>query len=241
MQDLLDEFYELYKNRPITDNNGGMKSPHMFNAWATVKRLQPKVLIESGVWKGLGTWFFEQASPNTRIISIDPAPIYRVYTSPKTRYLTEDFLVHDWSETDKGDSLVFFDDHQNSLERIKACHKLGFRRLMFEDNYPWQQGDCYTPKKILSQKNYVIDVAGNRNWHRASREDYSYLTSVLDKYEELPPIFKPDVTRWGTAWDEEYPTPNPVLELTSDNIAKYPIFHEEMMDYTWICYMELKP
>ena len=55
--ELINEFSELYETRPIKDNSGGMKSPHMFPAWFVVKKLKPKVLIESGVWKGQGTWF----------------------------------------------------------------------------------------------------------------------------------------------------------------------------------------
>jgi hypothetical protein len=108
----ISEFSELYENRPIKDNNGGMKSGHMFPAWYVVKKLKPKYLIESGVWKGLGTWFFEQASPETKIISIDPAPHFRVYSSPNVTYQTLDFLKTDWSHIPKEEAMVFFDDHQ---------------------------------------------------------------------------------------------------------------------------------
>ena len=89
----IDEFNALYDSRPIKDNNGGMKSGHMFPAWYVVKKLKPKYLIESGVWKGLGTWFFEKASPDTKIISIDPAPHFRVYTSPNVTYQSCSFVL----------------------------------------------------------------------------------------------------------------------------------------------------
>ena len=42
----------------------------------------------------------------------------------------------------------------------------------------------------------------------------------------------------GDAWDEKYPTPEPLL-TTNDN-EKYPVFFNEKKDYTWICYIELK-
>ena len=41
----LGEFNKLYESRPIKDNNGGMKSGHMFPAWYVVKKLKPKYLI----------------------------------------------------------------------------------------------------------------------------------------------------------------------------------------------------
>ena len=56
-------------------------------------------------------------------------------------------------------------------------------------------------------------------------------------YQEMPPIFKAETTRWDDAWDDKYPTPDPLL-LTGDK-DEYPLFFEEKKDYTWICYIEL--
>jgi hypothetical protein len=233
----IDEFNKLYENRPIKDNDGGMKSPHMFPAWFIVNQMKPKYLIESGVWKGLGTWFFEKASPTTKIISIDPEPRFRVYTSPNSTYQTEDFLKTDWGNLPKDDTLIFFDDHQNFFERLKHAHNVGFTKVMTEDNYPYQQGDCYTPKKILSNRNYVIDNAGNREWYDKNDDDLKYFTDNVSIYQEMPPLFKDDLTRWGDKWGEEYPTPTQLLN--NDDKSKYSVFFEEKKDYTWICYMEL--
>ena len=236
----LDEFKELYESRPILDNDGGMKSPHMFPAWFIIKMLKPKSLIESGVWKGLGTWFFEKASPDTKIFSIDPEPRLRLYTSENAEYQTEDFLDTDWlSKLRPSETLVFFDDHQNCLPRLKKCKELGFKKVIVEDNYPSSQGDCYTPKKILSQEDYVIDAAGNRTMHDSKPEDYEFMMKNLEVYQEMNPIFKGDVTRWGDAWEGSvYRTPKPLL--SEENVLEYQTFFYEKLDYTWICYMELK-
>ena len=234
----IDEFKELYERRPITENGGGMKSPHMFPSWYMVKKLKPTHLIESGVWKGLGTWFFEQASPETQIISIDPYPHYRIYTSKTAIYLTEDFTNVDWSVIPKETALLFFDDHQDSFVRLKHANKLGFQKLIFEDNYPYQQGDCYTPKKLLSNKKYVIDKNGYKTWLEKDDNHLSYFKENVKIYQEMPPIFKSETTRWGDKWDDSYPTPFPLFE-NSDK-EKYPLFYSEKTDYTWICYMELQ-
>lgn len=233
----IDEFNKLYETRPIKDNNGGMKSPHMFPAWFIVKQLKPKYLIESGVWKGLGTWFFEQASPETKIISIDPNPSFRVYTSPKVDYRTLDFLKADWSNLPKDETMIFFDDHQNFFERLKCAQSLGFKKIMTEDNYPYQQGDCYTPKKILANTQYVIDNAGNKTWYDKNDNDLVYFKDNVKIYQEMPPLFKSENTRWGDKWDDKYPTAEPLL--TNGDNEKYPVFYNEMKDYTWICYLEL--
>ena len=82
-----------------------MKSSHIFPIWYVLKKTKPKYIVESGVWKGLGTWFFEQASPNSKIISIDPNPSFRVYTSPNVEYTKTDFIDYNWDGIDKNDTL----------------------------------------------------------------------------------------------------------------------------------------
>lgn len=234
----LNEFKNLYENRPIIENEGGMKSPHMFPAWFVVKKLQPKWLIESGVWYGLGTWFFESASPESKIISIDPCLNFRKYISYKVRYQTKDFLETDWqSMLDPAETLVFFDDHQNFMQRLKKCKELGFKRMMCEDNYPANQGDCYTPKKILANTRYVIDRGGQKTWFDKNDEDFNYFNSNVSLYQEMPPLFRSQKTRWGDDWDESYPTPEPLLN--ESDMTNYLEFYNERLYYTWISYMEL--
>lgn len=236
---LIDEFFELYTNRPIKDNTGGMKSPHMFNAWYIIKKLKPKYIIESGVWKGQGTWFFENASPDSHIISIDPYPQFRQYTSSKAQYITDDFTNIDWNKSiDTRNTVIFFDDHQSCIPRIRHASENKFKYIIFEDNYPYNHGDCYSVKKILSKKSYVIDKDNNKTWYNSNNDDYKYIVDVFDVYQEMPPIFKDVFTRWGEKWNEEYDTPDPLLDL--DKANQYQVFYEERLDYTWICYIELK-
>lgn len=233
----LDEFNLLYKKRVIKDQSCGMRSPHLFYAWFIMKKLNPKFIIESGVWKGMGTWIFEKACPGSKIFSIDPDPEPREYTSQNSVYSTTDFLSQDWSSLDPSETVIFFDDHQNPMERIKFAKKMGFKKLIFEDNYPNNQGDCYSLKKVLSQKDWVIDSQGIKNWFSSIKEDYDFISDCVSIYQEMPPIYKIDKTRWGDDWtDEQYPTPSPLM--TEPNL--FPEFYEESKYYTWICYVELK-
>ena len=109
---------------------------------------------------------------------------------------------------------------------------------MVEDNYPVQQGDCYSPKKILANKDYVIDKNGKREWFSKNNENLLFFKSKLNIYQEMPPIFIDEYTRWGDKWDENYPTPEAIL--TQDMKSEFPSFYEERKDYTWICFLELK-
>ncbi len=232
------EFNDLYAERPIRDNPFGMKSPHLFHVWFILKKLKPRYLIESGVYQGLGTWFFEKASPNTKIFCIDPDTQARKYTSPAASYHTTDFSKSDWSHLTPNDTLVFFDDHQNFADRLSQCVNFGFKKIICEDNYPVSQGDCISPKKILSEKPYTIDYQGIRTQHPPLLKEKSFLENHVDTYQELPPLFRAKTTRWGDPWSEDnYPTPNPLL---SENHKKtYPTLFEERLHYTWICYLEL--
>jgi hypothetical protein len=239
LQDL-PEFSELYKFRPIEDNTGGMNSSHLFPSWYLMKKYSPKYIVESGVFKGQGTWFFEKASPMSKIISIEPRPHQIIYKSPNVEYILDDFSTYLWDNIDnKENTILFFDDHQNSIERLKCAGKLGFKKFVFEDNYPCLQGDCYSPKKVLSQQRYITDFYGDRIWADHKMEDYEYFVSNVKIYFEFPPIFKSNITRWGDEWNDiNYPTKKPLLEEIDKD--KYPLFYKESTGYTWICYVELK-
>ena len=238
LKNQLDEFLSLYENRPIKNNTGGMNSSHLFPFYYLLKKINPEVIIESGIWKGLGTWLIEKTCPNSKIISIDPVLSTRQYISNNVKYLTQDFLTMDWSEYVNANTLVFFDDHQDSLPRLLHCKKYNLNKVIFEDNYPPNQGDCYSLKKILEQKKYVKDINSKKEWFNPSEEDFTLLNNLIKNYEEAPPIFKSEFTRWGDLWDKEYKTQLPLLN--SSDIEKYDIFYQECKSYTWLCYVELK-
>jgi len=58
-------------------------------------------------------------------------------------------------------------------------------------------------------------------------------------YYEFPPIFKAERTRWGDRWDDEhYPTPEPLLSSVEKRYQQK--YKDEAVDYTWMCYAQLK-
>ena len=69
--------------------------------------------------------------------------------------------------------------------------------------------------------------------------DAKYMRRNLDTYFEFPPVFKPSTTRWGDAWNEQYPTPEPLLREVS--VPYQQLYLDEAQDYTWICYVKLLP
>jgi len=104
----LDEFIELYKERPIKDNTGGMKFPHMFGLFFMLKDLKPDFVVESGIYKGQSTWLIERTLPNVNVLSLDPHLNQRKYISKsdKVKYSNLDFTEQDFFNIPKN-ALVF--------------------------------------------------------------------------------------------------------------------------------------
>ena len=151
----LDEFHQLYADRPIANNEGGMKSPHLFATFHTLRKLRPLLIIESGVWKGQGTWLMKKALPEVNILSFDVDFGNLVYKHPEVNYVQNDIKNIPWNKMYEDNpkitpenTLLFLDDHQNFIERLVFLKNSPFKHIMFEDNYPSNQGDCLSPKKI---------------------------------------------------------------------------------------------
>ena len=132
------EFLEIYKDRPIRSNEGGMRSHGNFFLWYLLKDIKPSLVIESGVFRGQSTWIIEQAAPNAKIIAIDPEPKPREkkYICKKAQYLVEDFSQLVLDKNQEGLVAAFFDDHQNAFERVVQAYDKGIKYLIFDDNYP---------------------------------------------------------------------------------------------------------
>lgn len=255
----LQEFSELYKERPIIDNKGGMESPHMYATWFILRKINPSAVIESGVWYGQGTWLLQQACPEASIHSIDLNLNHRKYISEKVKYYNQDFSKIDWTGLPSDETILFFDDHQNAYKRIMIAKWFGFKHLIFEDNYPASQGDCYSLKKIFmhaglttkqkEKTNSILRKVGFLKKKIALNEennikldpnyiDEKNLRKNIKIYYEFPPIFKSEMTRWGDKWDDiNYPTPEPILTKISEEYHR--IFLKEAKSYTWLCYVEL--
>ncbi len=263
------EFLELYAERPIVDNQGGMKAPHMFAVWFICRKLNPQLIIESGVYRGQSTWLLEKSCPQAQVVSIDVNLDFREYISSRVDYSNQDFSLHDWSGIDPQNTLAFFDDHQNALTRLQQCLWFGIRHILFDDNYPEQRGDCYSIKKAFlgcgfeplhsqayppkasfrtSLKHRVANLLGLSPIRLTPQyeqvrippnvHDAKFLLKNIDSYYEFPPVYQPKLTRWHDTWDDTYPTPPFLLEEESKGL--YPLFWEEALYYTWICYVKLK-
>ena len=157
------KFLEIYEKRPIKKNTGGMRLSHCFAFYLFLKKINPPLVVESGVLKGQGTWLIENICPNAKIICIDIYPHKRVFTSKKAKYYSQDFKNLDWTNIPEN-SLAFFDDHQNAVDRLIYAKWCGFKHLIFEDNFSdtYENRDTYSLKQALSNSGFINTYNKNK-------------------------------------------------------------------------------
>ncbi len=145
----LENFVKLYKQRPIKNNIGGMGFSNMFFFYLILKMKKPSFVIESGIFKGQSTWLIENTLPKCEILSIDIDLSQREFISKKSNYSNKDFKFQDLKNIPR-DTMVFFDDHVNHLDRLMEAKFFNIKNIIFEDNYPSGRGDFQTLKQIYN-------------------------------------------------------------------------------------------
>ncbi len=246
----LEEFIDVYINSPIKDNTGGMSFNHSYFTYYVIKELKPKLVVESGVWKGHSTYIIESASPNSQIVSLDIDLSRNIYKSKNSKYFETDFNDINWSSIKGVDnSVCFFDDHQNSIERVKEMKWWGFKRAIFEDNFPIGEGDSYSLKQIISETGHsniqlsqqylpktrrkikerkIEEEVLNKFYFRQSMitkpnsVDSRGLDFNVKNIQEFPPVYTEEISYWGKKWIGEYTKQENLIN--TENIDKYPKF-----------------
>lgn len=154
---LMDEFLEIYKNRPDKVNLCGIRINHALALFLAIKEINPTLVVESGVNAGQSTYFIRAASPTTRIFAIDPEEEAicnqgkrwldsSTLTTNYTGKNFKDLVDFDWKgmierkEVDPDKTLVFLDDHLHTYDRIRNIANIGLKKILVEDNYKIGEG-----------------------------------------------------------------------------------------------------
>lgn len=197
---LLEEFLEVYGNRPDKVNKCGILINHALALFFAVKQLNPTLVVESGVNAGQSTYFIRKASPDTKIWAIDPleVPICDqgvrwVDPTEKTTYFVGDKFIDlnqfDWKQLstngtiDIDSTLFFIDDHKEALSRIRKLSKAGAKHVMIEDNYKVGEGASFQDKRGYTPKQIFL--------HPERKIDAKWLFENMKTYAEFPPLVPP--------------------------------------------------
>lgn len=242
----LEEFIKIYKNRPDPVNMCGIRINHALALYVSVRKIQPSLVVESGINAGVSTYFIRKAWPYTKIISTDPEPkpICKqgerwIDKSNLTTYYTGDNFIDlsqldirkHYKEQKNPKILVFIDDHQHLVKRIPRLVQQGVKYVIVEDNYRQGEGSTNndrigTPKQMFSHTKGAFVKDGH------------WLFQNVDSYAEFPPLIPPIMAKasneprkadggFMVASDKNTDIPAPILRPDLDS--------EDMKIYEEIC------
>lgn len=245
----LEEFVPIYETRPIKNNMFGMGFDHSFGLWFMAQWLQPDLMIESGTFKGHSTWVLRQARPDTPIVSLSPRhPEKYLKKGPAyvdgncTYFAGKDFVDFgslDWAKlmnkhgiTDLNKVLVFFDDHQNELKRLKQALKAGFKHLVFEDNYDTGTGDHYSFRQICDQ--FYIRGGGHSCFKDSDEARLrSKRKNFWEKAVDIEELCGPGETWWGVKGEMRDDFNHSNKKITYTQHFENSRFVESVLDVYW--------
>ena len=130
------DFMNLLPMCPVHQQGGGGGFNSAMLLWAISRLVAPKLVVESGVHKGFGTWVLRQAVPNAEIHSFDISFAQLRYCSQQVCYHEQDWNTYDLQISTEIPSLCYFDDHVSQWERLIQANQRGFRYALFDDNLP---------------------------------------------------------------------------------------------------------
>ncbi len=133
------EFIEIYPGRPVKKNIGGADVVPIYWLFVISKWLNPRLIIESGVWKGQTSWMLRKANPTAEIHAFDICLGNLVYRDSTISYHEHDWINSEIRNKNPGTGLIFFDDHINQAKRVREAYERGFKWMIFDDNVPVNQ------------------------------------------------------------------------------------------------------
>ena len=130
------DFFELYEKKPILNNKGGSLFNDSLSLYVTLRLLDPDFILESGTYRGNSAWLFRQACPRAAIQSHDVDHGQLAHRVDDVIYIEGDWMDSALPAFDPARAVAFFDDHINHALRLRQAHERGFRRALFDDNFP---------------------------------------------------------------------------------------------------------
>jgi hypothetical protein len=131
---LVREFWELIPSCPVRQRRGGNGFNGCLQLFAIMRALEPAVIVESGVFRGLTTWIFRQACPDAAIYCFDPVLSGLQYRDERAHYSEEDWSAYDFAGVELEHAVAFFDDHVSQARRVIEADERGITRLVFDDD-----------------------------------------------------------------------------------------------------------
>ncbi len=130
--DLDDYFQVMAQNRAFGEAG---TTPGNGTIWLFLlaRELQPKVIVESGTWRGSSLFTLRKAASKAKIFAFDLD-----FGALISRFEGVEYRQRDWGTDDvraEGPTdLCFFDDHTNNCRRVRQSYDRGFKHIVLDDS-----------------------------------------------------------------------------------------------------------
>jgi hypothetical protein len=237
----------------IEKNGGGMGIVDMFTFHFFLKKLQPKLIIESGVWNGMSTKLIRKTLGNdVKIVCLDPLDIRSdgfkdTNPNPNTHYFIDKTFI-DFNDIDldnlsigqfsNNEILCFFDDHQNSAQRLAQCIK----HVFFNDNYPLMAGSHYSIQHLIDfdpRKVFDLDNQYSYSINTLPQINIILRDILLSKIKEhfvFPNVFECEID----LYEGKFKSTGYFKENDINAIEKYNLFYKDRKTYCWNTYVSIE-
>lgn len=130
----IDAYQKAFESWPHKDLSGGMGFNNGLFLYCFVAAIQPKTIIESGVWRGYTTFILDHASAQQSELHCFDINLSKLsWRSPRATYYENDMCQTNLKASSKP-SLGFFDDHVSHYDRFMSGHALGMKGMVFDDD-----------------------------------------------------------------------------------------------------------
>jgi hypothetical protein len=173
--------------------NGGMGFNNGLILFCIVSYLNPKVLIESGVFRGFTTVLLDKATADeAEILCFDINLSRNEYKSKKTKHYNLDIEETPKINFQKVD-FALFDDHVSHYDRLKFCLLNKINAVILDDDVGLTQvhSDGWPPLPTASMIYNYNKIPKKFNWYSYDQKGSANITSlrvndIINYYNYIP-------------------------------------------------------
>lgn len=138
-------FNKVFLESPIIKNDGGANYNTGLIIYCMCRLLEPTLIVECGVFKGMSSYLMREACPKAEIHAFDPVFDNLKHRSRNVNYHNFDWESFRFNMKKPFKGFCYFDDHQNQAVRLIQAYNRGFRVILVDDSWPIEVPGCGWP------------------------------------------------------------------------------------------------
>ena len=183
----------FFRDSKISSLNGGMGYNNGLVTFLICKYIQPKNIIESGVWRGFTTYLLEKASPENAQITCYDINLKNIeYSSINAEYYEMD--ISENTDCNHNDcDLAFFDDHVSHYDRLHFCNNNNIKFVILDDDVTIfsPHSDGWPPLPSSDMVYNYNNIPKNFKWvinniDASANIDNLDITPIINNYKRVP-------------------------------------------------------